>query len=225
VERLGVIIDWDNMWKCAREAFVFQNRSQTNGQFCPYELALHLAEIGGARPGSAELVCVQVHSGLPLAARDQSQRGAMDLRSWTWQQRSNGLVETHLRPLYYPKKGRYTKCHSCDAHCERCTRPKQKGVDVAIGIAAYESIINGTCDTVIVASHDSDLVPSIEAIIRHSGSDSVETVSWKPTTGRYRHEMPPPDGPEKIRHHYLDESALRLIQDDTDYPAQWRAQP
>lgn len=209
------------MRKCARDAFGFRGHPYTAGQFCPYLFALHLAGMNG-RGAAADLVSVQVHNGLPLAARDPEKRGAMDLMSQEWAQRSDGLVETRLRPLQYPKKSKRTQCPTCSTHCSRCTRPRQKGVDLALGIAAYESVVCGDCDVAIVASHDSDLVPSIEAIIRFAGTEAVETVSWKPSHGQYRHQMPPPQGQDKVVHHYLDEGVQQQIADDTDFPALWR---
>ncbi|HEU4942917.1 MAG TPA: NYN domain-containing protein, partial [Gaiellaceae bacterium] len=71
------------------------------------------------------------------------------------------IVIPKLRPLRYSREG----------------VPREKGVDVEQAIEALEWIISEKCDLAILFSHDSDLVPVVEAMVRLKGESCVETAS------------------------------------------------
>jgi hypothetical protein len=60
--RVAVFIDWQNVYKTAREAFELRAEPNERGNFSPFNLARVLAA-GNGRGTAAELVRVEVHRG------------------------------------------------------------------------------------------------------------------------------------------------------------------
>src|SRR5581483_9520626 len=85
-------------------------------------------------------------------------------QSAAWMAENPQIVIPRLRPLRYSS--------------DPSEPPREKGIDVELAVAALEWTISEKCDVAVIFSHDSDLVPAVEAIVRLAGRDHIETVSW-----------------------------------------------
>lgn len=58
---------------------------------------------------------------------------------------------------------------------------QEKGVDVLTALDAYRKAVQGTYDVVILASHDTDLIPVLETYDtdRNESSGRLETTGWQ----------------------------------------------
>jgi hypothetical protein len=81
-----------------------------------------------------------------------------------------------------------------------------------------EYAVLGHADVVIIFSHDSDLLPVVEAICRIRGDQHVETASW--LTDYYRKRIPPTG---KVVNHSLRRQLFDGLERPTNYGAQARA--
>ncbi len=77
--RVAVFIDWQNVYKAAREAFGLGQLPNERGNFSPFKLARVLAA-GHGRGSAGELLRVEVHRGLPSSSRDPVGYGEMVAR-------------------------------------------------------------------------------------------------------------------------------------------------
>jgi uncharacterized LabA/DUF88 family protein len=163
--RVAVFIDWQNTYKTAREAFGWLDYPNEYGNYSPYSLARLLAT-GNGRGERGELVSVNVYRGLPSQKFDQAGYAANRRQAAAWMKENPALVIPRLRPLRYARDG----------------TAREKGVDVQLAIDALEWVVSEQCQIAIVFSHDSDLVPVVDSLVRLKGRDCVETVSWTSQT-------------------------------------------
>lgn len=200
VIRVAVLIDWQNTYRQARVAFGLANAPGERGIVSPLGLARVLA--AGNKRRRHELVRVEVHRGLADSRRQPTANSAALRQRDAWEAESPvespRLVRAKLRPLAYdPETG----------------DPEEKGIDVAIAVSALELAITGDADVIVIFSHDSDLVPSIDAIRRLYGHQpTVETGSWWSPT--YRKRIPPT---RNVMNHTLDEETFLSIETPIDY--------
>jgi len=110
------------------------------------------------------------------------------------------VVIPRLRPLRYPRD--YPK--------PTCGR---KGIDVALAIDALEWTLTGRCDVAVILSHDTDLLPAVEAIARLKGREHVETVSW--TSDAFSSRLR--TKPDVIHHHYVSQQVFARIETPVNY--------
>ena len=137
------------------------------GNFSPYQLARVIAA-GNGRGVSGELVRLEVHRGLPDSTKDPIGYGANRRQSAAWMKENPEVVIPRLRPLRYSR--------------DPNEPPVEKGIDVQLALAAVEHTMTDLCDVAVIFSHDSDLVPLVETIVRLTGPDRVETASWSSET-------------------------------------------
>lgn len=185
MRRVAVFYDWQNVYKAARTAFGLEGYGNERGNFSPYALACILAAGNGRGAGGAELVCVEIHRGIPSNEHNPTGYAANRRQATAWVRENQEIVKPRLRPLTYRETfGRM---------------PVEKGIDVQLALAALEYVLLDRCDTSIIFSHDTDLAPAVELIARLRGGGAVETVSWKshefksrlrPVTGVYHHAVP-----------------------------------
>jgi uncharacterized LabA/DUF88 family protein len=183
--KVAVYIDWQNVYKTARQAFRLEAMPNEYGNFSPYRLACILASGNGRGAEGATLVRLEVHRGLPSSNLDPTGYGANRRQSAAWMKENPEIVIPRLRPLRYERGG---------------GPPTEKGIDVQLGVAAVEHVITGLCDVAIIFSHDSDLKPVIESIIRLKGTDSIETAAWRSDTFSSRLRVPGRTGAEVFHH-------------------------
>lgn len=74
--------------------------------------------------------------------------------------------------------------------------PQEKGVDVLCALALVRRALSKDVDLVILASHDSDLVPAIDEVLE-LGTAKVETFSWY-APGEPSYELCPTDRSKRI---------------------------
>ena len=90
--------------------------------------------------------------------------------------------------------------------------PEEKGVDVNLALGAVEAVVRHDCDTAIIFSHDTDLLPAVESLVRIGGRHSVETASWISDDHRSRLRTK-----EQVFHHFLDEAVFRAVETPVNY--------
>lgn len=202
MSRVAVFIDWQNVYKAAREAFgyaTFGDATWPNefGNFSPYQLARVLAG-GRGRGPSAQLLRVEVHRGLPSSSRDPIGFAANRRQSEAWMRENREVVIPRLRPLRYP--------------ATEGAPPVEKGVDVNLALGAVEAVITNRADVAVLFSHDSDLLPAVETIVRLVGPDRVETASWKSSTFHQRLRTR-----DRVHHHAISEDVFRRVETRINY--------
>lgn len=196
-DRVAVFIDWQNVYKGAREAFGLFGQPSEYGNFSPYRLAQKLAE-GNDRGSDGELVLVEVHRGLPSSSRDPVGFGANRRQSAAWMRENPEVVIPRLRPLRYPPNP--------------ADEPEEKGIDVQLALSAVEAALIGECEVAVIFSHDTDLIPAVEMICRITGKSHVETVSWASATYKRRIRTKP-----EVFHHSLPESVYQSVATPVNY--------
>jgi hypothetical protein len=183
--KVAAFIDWQNVYRTARDAFSLREMPNEHGNFSPFRLARILAA-GNGRGKSAELAFVEIFRGLPSPRHDRLGYAANRRQTAAWAAESNGLIRPHMRPL------RYSRNFPQEPAVE-------KGVDVQLAVNAVEATLRGRCEVAIIFSHDSDLLPVPETIARLVGTRRVETASWagprfrirlRPKGSIYHHEIP-----------------------------------
>jgi hypothetical protein len=196
-ERVAVFLDWQNVYKHAREAFGLRDRPGPHGSVSPYRIATALASRAG-RGAMGQLVRVEVHRGLPNARRDPRGHQAVNRQNKAWKSESE-LVHPIFQNLRYREvRGEMVA--------------EEKGVDVRLAINAVECVVTNECDVAIVFSHDTDLMPVVNAISNLRGTDCIETASW--ISPDHRKRLPPqPD----VLNHALEYEFYENVADLTDY--------
>jgi uncharacterized LabA/DUF88 family protein len=197
VTRVATFIDWQNAYKSAREAFGWRDWPNEYGNFSPYDLGRLLAA-GNGRGDTAELVRVFVYRGLPSNRHDPEGYAANRRQSAAWMAEQEEIVIPKLRPLRYSP--------------DSSEPPREKGVDVQLAIDAVEWIIAGRCDVAVMLSHDTDLLPAVEAMLRLGGPQCVETASWVSDVFNSRLRPKP-----AVFHHPLDEDVFHQIERRVNY--------
>jgi uncharacterized LabA/DUF88 family protein len=168
--KVAVFMDWQNVYRAARDAFELQQAEPARGNFDPLAVAQYLAA-GNKRGSDGELVRVEIHRGLPSNPKGH---GAAQRQKLAWIDLDPGLVAVRLRPVSVnPETGEEV----------------EKGIDVALACSAVEHVLMDHCDVAIIFSHDSDLLPPVETICRLRGREHIETASWQ--SDLYRKRIPP----------------------------------
>jgi uncharacterized LabA/DUF88 family protein len=202
LHQVAVFIDWQNTYKAARRAFglaTFGDAAWPNeyGNFSPYRLARLLAAANG-RGDTGALVRVEIHRGLPASSRDPVGYAANRRQAQAWIAENPEVVMPRLRPLRYRD--------------DDDGSPEEKGVDVNLALGAVEQIVLHKCETAIIFSHDTDLLPAVEALVRIGGVGCVETASWVSDSHRSRLRSK-----ARIFHHFLDEAIFRSVETRINY--------
>ncbi|HEY2764837.1 MAG TPA: NYN domain-containing protein [Pseudonocardiaceae bacterium] len=199
MDRAMVFIDYQNTHLGAHARFLPPGTSVAAGHVNPRRLADLLV---ARRRRSSELAAVHVYRGRPSPDRQRGSAAANDRQAAVWSR--NDLVHVHRRPLRYPKDWPNAPA-------------VEKGIDVQLAIDIVRLAIQGEYDAAIIVSHDSDLLPAVEAIqalkvahievatwsglrqpIRKPGSRSGNWVPWC---------------------HWLTEKDFDAVRDWTDYTA------
>ena len=198
MERVAVYIDWQNAYQQARKAFGWESLPNEHGNFDPYQLAELLAA-GNDRGDRGKLVRVEIHRGLPSQKHDPNGYAANRRQAAAWMKDKLEIVIPRLRPLRYPRN------YPDEPEVE-------KGVDVQLALAAVEGVMTQMCDVAVIFSHDSDLLPAPETIIKIASRHNVETASWESATFKNRLRPKP-----AVFHHYVNEAMFRRVEDLTNY--------
>ena len=168
------------------------------GNFSPYQLAQILAARND-RGGDANLVRVEIHRGLPSSSRDRLGFAATRRQAQAWMKEDPQRVIPKLRPLRYPD--------------DENEPPQEKGIDVNLAIGIVEQVITQQCDVAILFSHDTDLLPAVEAVARIASPYNIETASWESDIHHYRLRT----NIQGVYHHYLREEDFKRVETRVNY--------
>lgn len=202
---VAVYIDWQNAYQAARRAFSLSEFGLTTppneyGNFSPYQLAKILAA-GNDRGEDGRLCRVEIHRGLPSSGRDRIGFAAVRRQAQAWIKEDPEVVIPRLRPLRYPD--------------DPNEPPQEKGIDVNLAVGIVEQVLRQECDVGILFSHDTDLLPAIEAVARISSPYNIETAAWKSPVHHYRLRTKI-DG---VHHHDLVEDIFKRVETRVNYAA------
>ncbi len=197
--RVAVFIDWQNVYKAAREAFGLGQLPNERGNFSPFKLARVLAA-GHGRGSAGELLRVEVHRGLPSSSRDPVGYGANRRQATAWVKEGGSIVVPRLRPLRYPSP------HAKDR------APVEKGIDVQLALAVAEAILTDAADVAVLFTHDTDLLPAVEMVARLKGPRRIETASW--SSGKFAQRLREIPG---VHHHRISGKVFALVEEPVNY--------
>lgn len=146
-----VFLDWQNLYKGAREAFCTLHAAHWQGQVDPVALAKHLA---ADSPFNRELKQVRIYRGQPDSILDPKGFSASSRQAAAWQR--SPLVDLTMRTLRYPK--------GWPASSRLAERPQEKGIDVALAIDYVVMAVRREFEVGILMSTDTDMKPALEAV-------------------------------------------------------------
>lgn len=172
--RAMVIIDYQNIHLTAHEKFAPAGSAAHESLIHPlyfanqvlqarqHHLAVAAISGDGGPVVQADLVRVAAFRGLPSNRHQPSfyRRSQAQKSEWTRDRR----VEVTYRPLKYHLEG-------------RSWRAEEKGIDVLIALELVRSARSGDYDLVILASHDTDLEPALDAAVEAKVA-AIETAGW-----------------------------------------------
>lgn len=201
--RVGVYIDYSNVYKGARDAFMLWNEPGYRGNVDPMKLAKHVAlsrpEDCADRSGTHELTFAKVFRGAPDPGRQPRDAALEAARAKQW---SNWGCIVQRNTLDYARGG----------------TPVEKGIDVllAINLVSDESQI----DLAVVVSADKDFRPALLQL-RDRGNVDLEVAIWQAIPGGSalgRIELRPerPSEPE-VACHFLNRHDFGRWEDSINY--------
>jgi len=159
--RTIVFVDYQNMYRSARDAFGLAAESGLVGNVRPYGLGRQMV-----REGDRTLVQVRVYTGIHTPQRHPKLNAMMQRRMSAWIAERPDQVEVFPRPLKYGKDG-----------------PREKGVDVEIAIDFVRLALEDAFDVGVLASADSDLVPALQFVVDKFPEKTLVTLGFAPDAG------------------------------------------
>lgn len=208
--RLVVFMDWQNVYKRARECFYGQDDPDfTHGQVWPHSLAQLLCDrVSDHGDTDFEVAEIRVYRGAPKNDEDPKGYSAFQRQTSRWVSHNN-RVTLIKRDLVYPKS------RTADGVWERNDQPaREKGVDVSLAVDVVTMGTSGQYDHAVVFSSDQDLAPAIEFLARRNDRDptlpGVSVAAW--------------DGGSRLRAqgirvmcHWIKAEDFQSLVDDRDY--------
>lgn len=195
--RAVMFIDYQNMYRSAREAFGWESEAGHYGNFKPYNMALTVANRLGC-----SLCGVRVYTGVHTPNRNPAQHAHMLRRMTSWLLARPGIVEVLPRPLAYRRiDGRWI--------------PTEKGVDVEVAIDLVRLAIDDEFDVAILGSADTDLEPAARYVLQGTGK-RVVCVGYQGVDGT---DPPQPLdlGHERAGRFYIGRELFDRVVDRTNY--------
>ena len=175
--RVVVFLDWQNVYRGAREAFCTWNAPHWEGQVDPLALAQHLADDS---PYDRQLHQVRIYRGQPVNKHDPQGYAASRRQHAVWTR--SPLVELVTRSLAYPP-GWPNRTGGRE-------RPEEKGIDVALALDFALMGIHKDYDVGILMSSDTDLKPALEAVAALTDTQGTRAeVAALSTPGRQRRRL------------------------------------
>lgn len=191
---VAVLLDWQNIYRCAREAFGLETQSSAEGTVDPLRLARQLVGLS-AGDESLRLREVRIYRGRPDNQRDRKGYSAWRSQTAAWESSMGELLIPRYRDLRY-----------------RNGEVVEKGVDVWLAVDLVKIAFEHSDTRVIVMTSDTDLVPALELAVEIRGSCFVEVAGWV---------GPNPSADilsvEGVRRRRLDRKVFERVQDRTDY--------
>ncbi len=149
-KRVVVFLDWQNVYKCARESFHTEEAPGYWGQVKPLELAQVIA----SQVSDGELKQVRVYRGLPSNEKNPKGYGAVRKQTSVWKSAGPAMVDVFVKPLQYLEG----------------EPPREKGVDVALAIDFVTMAIRDQYDIGVLFSVDTDLKPALDFVYELNGT-------------------------------------------------------
>lgn len=158
-QRVALFVDYQNVYKGARETFHDKLSPSSWGQVFPRavgELICALPQPSGDR----ELSDVRVYMGRPSQARDAKGYAASRRQIAVWERQGVKVMPRTLR--YRPG-----------------LPPEEKGIDVNLAIDFVAGAVDGAFDVGIIFSTDTDLLPALEFVLaRPELNAKPEVAAW-----------------------------------------------
>ena len=206
-QRVVVFLDWQNVYRQARDAFHRRYDPHTKGQVDPVALAETLAE-RGPEGVDRELLGVRVYRGFPDQRYDPKGYAAARRQIAAWGKDPRVVVTT--RQLRYPP--------DFVLGVSDIGLVKEKGIDVALALDFAGMAADGHYDVGIMMSCDQDLKPALERVEqrRNARGDgpAIEVAAWRcPDRRSPRLSL----GRGRPFCHWLDDQTYWGLCDDHDY--------
>jgi hypothetical protein len=165
--RVVLFLDYQNVYKGARETFHQHWEPSQYGQIDPMKLGLLLVERNPGRNGRT-LAGVRVYRGQPDSSREPRAYGANLRQCSSWERAGATVITRTLRyPAGWPAE-----------------KPKEKGIDVALAMDFHAMAVRGDYDIGILMSTDTDLKPALEGVAQINGNRGPrwEVAAWSAPT-------------------------------------------
>jgi uncharacterized LabA/DUF88 family protein len=161
--RTVVFIDYQNMYRSARDAFGWSSEAGHFGNFRPYGLGRQMV-----REPDRMLTEVRVYTGIHTPVGNAVQNAMMQRRMSAWVAEQPDKIQVFPRPLRYSPK-----------------RPngEEKGVDVELAIDIVSLALDDVFDVCVLASADTDLVPSLQLVADRFPDKTIVTLGLQPMSG------------------------------------------
>ncbi len=195
IRRTIVFVDYQNMYRSAREAFDWLSEGGHFGNFRPYGLGRQIV-----RDETRVLTEVRIYTGIHSPHRNATQHGHMQRRMLSWVAAAPDKVQVFPRSLSYDRNG----------------KAREKGVDVELAIDIAALATDDAFDVLAVASADTDLVPAIQFVADRFPDKEIVTVGYQPLEGC---DPPAPlDLPRgEVERRFVTEQDFARITDRTNY--------
>jgi uncharacterized LabA/DUF88 family protein len=193
---VAVLLDWQNVYNGAREAFGLHEGGHIPGNVDPLKLGAGLAGAPDPTGRRRQLSEVRVYRGRPDNARDPRTYGAWRSQTAAWEQRGGDHFTLCARDLKYQGGVR------------------EKGIDVWLAVDLARMAVRGTVDRVVIFSTDTDLVPALNLAVEERGQEFVEVAGWVglPSAASLLHVKG-----HRIEQRKLKREAYDRLHDPTDY--------
>lgn len=205
-QRVAVFMDYQNVYRRAREAFGLTEDPASSGQIYPMRVAKLITE---RRNEPSELVAVRIYRGLPQSNRDSKAYGAARAQISKWE-RSDARLQVITRSLRYP----YGWPDGCGAE-----KPEEKGIDVSLAIDFAAMAVRGQYDVGVIFSGDSDLKPALEFVSSYDVNAKAEAAAWLPPKRMKLHPQRLTLDRRSLWCHNLNEVDFEAVRDDQDFTA------
>jgi uncharacterized LabA/DUF88 family protein len=204
-DRVVVFLDWQNVYRGAREAFCSLGSAHWEGQVDPVALAQHLADDS---PFDRQLKQVRIYRGLPDATRDPRGNAACLRQAATWER--SPLAKVTTRPLLYPRG--WPNSH------QPGERPREKGIDIALAIDFVTMATRGDYDVGILMSTDTDMKPALESVAELTDAQGprAEVAAWS-AAGQHNRRLA--ISARRIYCHWVGKDIYDSVSDGTNYTA------
>lgn len=205
--RVAVLIDWQNVYKGARDAFGLHQDGHVAGNVDPWQLARVLAAAKDPTGAGRGLQEVRIYRGMPDQARDEATFRAFRSQTAEWKRRGGDRLSLKTRKIKYPPP------HTGE-------KPREKGIDVWLAIDLVEMAIRHRVDRAVVVSTDTDLIPALRLATETRGDDFVEVVGWE-GLGDAAGLLYVPG--RRIRNRPMRRELYEKLHDNTDYTVSTRS--
>lgn len=161
-QRTTLFVDYQNMYRGARESFGWEAHGGQFGNFRPYSLGRQVVR----EPGRV-LAEVRIYTGVHTPQRNAAQHAQMQRRMEAWVAAAPDKVQVFPRSLRYGQN----------------RPPQEKGVDVELAIDLVSLAIDDKFDVVVLASTDTDLVPALQFVADRFPEKTIETLAYEAKEG------------------------------------------